>query len=548
MNLRCEALQNELEAALGALAQRKMAFVFCRATSYSPPHEHDPSIQAANADEATMSNSSKFGFDFTFNPSGSTPPREPDAPLQILVLADFGGRTPRGLVEPLSTRKIQRVDIDNLDGVFAGFGASLALALPCGPAALRFASLEDFHPDPLLQRVAPLSELLAVRRALQSSSTAGEAAAKLQQLLGAVPPSAPATTVPEVATAALTPSGESTETTLARLLGQAPAAPAPAKPAAGFDAQALIRQIVGGSKSATPAAAPGSAGLVSAAELELAARLRSVLHDPGFQSLEAAWRLLDWLVRRCPDEERVKFAVLDASLAELAADLTGLHRRLRDQPPDLVVGNFTFGASQADLELLGALAKLCAALRATFLAAGDSRLAGCESFALHPDPDDWTSPAPADVRETWQKVRATPEAAHVALALPRFLLRQPYGAGSDRIESFSFEEVPDASRHETFLWGNPAFLCAQLLAESFAGHGTLDSSGGDIGELPVFRFKQDGESAMKPCAEAWLVDRAGERLLKHGLVPCLSIKGRDAVRVAGLAAISSAAPELKTRR
>ena len=249
------------------------------------------------------------------------------------------------------------------------------------------------------------------------------------------------------------------------------------------------------------------------------------------------------LVRRCPDEERIKFFVLDATLVELVGDLGGLHRLLRDQPPDLIVGNYTFGATQADLGALSLLAKLCAALPATFLAAAHPHLVGCDCFGRHADPDDWKFPAPPEVREAWRTLRAAPEAAGVGLALPRFLLRQPYGTGSDRIDSFNFEEVPDVSAHEAFLWGNSAFLCAQLRAEA-AASGDEEAgvaTAGDVGELPLFRFKQDGESAMKPCAEAWLVDRAAEVLVQQGLIPCLSIKHRDAVRVAGFQSLAGAA-------
>ena len=473
-----------------------------------------------------MSTSSgRLDSQFNFGTSPARGPRDPEAPFRILVLADFGGRAHRGLREPLGARRVWRVDIDNLENVLAGFGATLNL--PQG--ALKLESLDDFHPDQLLQRLAPLKELLSARRLLQAPATAAQGAQELERLLGI--------TTPGPGGAALAPaSSESGDDTLARLLGGAPktAASAPAKTGSGVDIQSIIKNIVG-TTGAVPAAPAGQAGLLSAAELELSARLRGLLHGADFQALEAAWRGLDLLARRCPDEERIKLFVLDATLDELTGDLSGLHRLLRDRPPDLIVGNYTFGATQADLGALALLAKLCAALPATFLAAAHPRLVGCDCFGRHADPDDWKFPAPPEVREAWRTLRAAPEAAHVGLALPRFLLRQPYGAGSERIDSFNFEEVPDVSMHEAFLWGNSAFLCAQLRAEAAASCDEESSvaTAGDVGELPLFRFKQDGESAMKPCAEAWLVDRAAEVILQQGIIPCLSIKHRDAVRVAG---------------
>jgi type VI secretion system protein ImpC len=141
----------------------------------------------------------------------------------------------------------------------------------------------------------------------------------------------------------------------------------------------------------------------------------------------------------------------------------------------------------------------------------------------------------------WAALRESPQARSIGLALPRFLLRQPYGKGSDPIEGFSFEEVVAATEHEAFLWGNPAFLCTQVIAQSVVAEaeGMDVAAGLEVDGLPVFRYKsEDGESAMKPCAEAWLVDRAAEYLLRRGFTPVLSIKGRDAVRLPGLVSVS----------
>ena len=83
------------------------------------------------------------------------------------------------------------------------------------------------------------------------------------------------------------------------------------------------------------------------------------------------------------------------------------------------------------------------------------------------------------------------------------------------------------------LWGNSAFLCAYLLGEQFtqSGWGFTPGGGYDVGDLPTHTYKADGESCMTPCAEAWLTDRAADRILAAGYMPVLSIQGRDAVRV-----------------
>ena len=121
---------------------------------------------------------------------------------------------------------------------------------------------------------------------------------------------------------------------------------------------------------------------------------------------------------------------------------------------------------------------------------------GCDSFDSQPDPDDWTRPLSSDCQKAWQELRELPEAAFLGLALPRFLLRQPYGKESDPLESFPFEELPNVSSHESYLWGNPALLCGYLLADAFQAEGwKMTSSGyGEVADLPVHKFCQDTET------------------------------------------------------
>ena len=101
--------------------------------------------------------------------------------------------------------------------------------------------------------------------------------------------------------------------------------------------------------------------------------------------------------------------------------------------------------------------------------------------------------------------------------------------------------MPKEPEHESYLWGNPAFLCGHLLAELFAAQGPeleVDGSGGEVGGLPIHTFTSKGETQVKPCAEAWLNERAANAILKRGIMPVLSIRGRDAVQLLTLRAIS----------
>jgi type VI secretion system protein ImpC len=279
--------------------------------------------------------------------------------------------------------------------------------------------------------------------------------------------------------------------------------------------------------------------------LELATLLRGLLHHPDFQALEATWRGAEFLVRNFGGDERIKLLLLDVSKAELTADLGAqelldnsglwrvLHRQADKAPLAVCVGLFTFCGSIADIELLGRLANISHQIGAPLLAGASPDLAGCDSFQAHPDRADWKAPLSAEVSEAWRVLRELPQAGAVGLALPRFLCRLPYGGKSLPIESFPFEEMPDAAEHESYLWGNSALLCSYLLAEAFRAEGWSLSAGGygEVGDMPVHKLSGEEENEVKPCAEAWLNQPAADTLAGLGLMPVLSIRGRDAVRV-----------------
>ena len=71
----------------------------------------------------------------------------------------------------------------------------------------------------------------------------------------------------------------------------------------------------------------------------------------------------------------------------------------------------------------------------------------------------------------WRVLRGLPEARYLGLALPRFLIRLPYGKDTESTELFDFEEISGSAAHEDYLWANPAFAAALLLAQTFTEQG-----------------------------------------------------------------------------
>jgi len=447
--------------------------------------------------------------------------------MRILVLADLSGKEGRGTGDtggsPVS-RRLLKLDVDEIDAAIGRLAPELTLS-PGGTASqtatLKFSSFDDFHPDRIYANLGLFDVLRRAREKLLDPSTFVATAGAL----GGGPQKA-----------------ETDAATLERLLGR-PASPAAPR----VDISALLRQAVG--PYIVPRADPRQQELIQGVDDATSALMRAILHDPSFQALEASWRCCHWLVSRIETGEELAVRALDVTRSELAADFraaggdpgrSGLRRLLVDGDGgapggshwSLIVGDFTFSSSAEDLELLAALGDLASAAGGPFLAGADPGILGCTSPDQLRDPALWRATDPG-ASARWSALRGLPAAPWIGRAMPRMLMRLPYGVRGEALESFPFEEVPDPGDHGSFLWGNPAFGCAMLIASSFQRAGWEMEPGADqeIDDLPACAYTDDGESKLKPCAEILLSERASEGILQHGIMPLMSYANRNAARV-----------------
>ncbi len=451
-------------------------------------------------------------------PQAATLP-DSETPFRILLLGDFTGRAQRAArpaEPPLAARRPLAVDRDNFDAVLRQMAPSLQL----GPhLALRFHELEDFHPDRIYASLEIFRRLRIARDKLADARTFSLAAEELG--LRTAPQAAP-----EPAQLA---SGSLLEEAVEAAEARAGAARA-ADPLAEY-----VRRLV--APYLQPRPDPKQQEVLAQVDAALGGLMRALLHQPAFQALEAAWRGVFFLMRRLETDGRLRIYLLDLTKQELAADLSsgqgvagGLYRLLVEQaigtlggePWAVVAGNYVFEQTREDAALLARLAKLASQAGAPFLAE-----AGAE-------------PAQAGAAEAWNALRAMPEAAWIGLALPRFLLRLPYGRRTDPIEAFDFEEMPEPPQHQWYLWGNPVFACVYLLGRAFQNWGWEMRPGmlQDIDGLPAHFYQEEGETKMKPCAELLLSLEAVEEILEMGFMPLISFRNRDQVRLARFQSIA----------
>jgi type VI secretion system protein ImpC len=480
--------------------------------------------------------------------------REPETPFRIAILGDFSGRADRWPVEADSApagRRLLHIDRDNFDEVLAKLGVEIRLPIAGNDTpsvAIRFAELDDFHPDRIFEQVEVFQRLRETRRKLQDTRTFASAAREARSWAGmdttpesSEPPSEQPAPAPEISV--------TSGSLLDQMLDEAEGRPPETRTLTdSSEWNAFLQRIV--KPHLVPSEDPQQAELVASVDAAIAKLMRTILHHPDFQAIEAAWRALYFLVSRLETDADLNIYLLDISKTQLAADLgtaedlrsTRTYRLLVEQsvetpgaePWAVLVGNYIFDEIREDVELLGRMAKIASHAGAPFISAASAHILGCESLAETPDPDDWQRQTNEEGSQAWEALRKFPQASYVGLALPRFLLRLPYGQDTDPVEEFDFEEMDADPNHEDYLWGNPCFACVCLLAQVFSRYGWNLRLGviQDIEGLPLHIYKEQGESKVKPCAEVVLTERAAEIILDNGLMPLLSFRNQDTIRLA----------------
>jgi type VI secretion system protein ImpC len=372
--------------------------------------------------------------------------------------------------------------------------------------AVGFKEMDDFHPDRLFE-LEPFRALRDLREQLSDPSTFKAAARKM-----APPAPAPATPAEPAIDA-----GKLSGADVLRMMTGEPAAEAPSsRPTAAARARVsdfdqMIRNMVAPYGVAAPD--PRQPEMIAQTDRAIEGEMRALLHHAEFQSLEAAWRSVDFLLRRLEIGENLRLFIVDLPHAELSGDAgaSELRRMLGDEEWGVIAGLYSFGHGDGE-----ALQRISVAARA----AGAPFIGGLGLDVVGLD-------------EPFATLRQSAYAQWIGLALPRFLLRLPYGKMGSEIEKFKFEEMPERNEHQRYLWGNPAVVCAYLLGETFSRFGwdMRPNAVLEVDGLPAHVYKEDGESQLKPVAEILLTHEAADRLLDCGFMPLATIKNTGNARL-----------------
>jgi type VI secretion system protein ImpC len=291
--------------------------------------------------------------------------------------------------------------------------------------------------------------------------------------------------------------------------------------------------------------------MIAAIDQKLSEQINQILHHADLQKLEGAWRGLHYLVNNTETDEMLKIRVFNISKQELGKTLKRYKGTNWDQSPlfkkvyteefsqfggepfGCLVGDYHFDQSAPDVELLGEMAKVAAAAHAPFIAGASPTVMQMDSWQELANPRDLTKIFSTPEYAAWRSLRESEDAKYIGLAMPRYLSRLPYGARTNPVEEFNFEEDTGAADHTKYTWANAAYAMAVNINRSFKEYGWCSrirgiESGGAVQNLPTHTFPtDDGGVDMKCPTEIAIDDRREAELAKSGFMPLVHRKNSD---------------------
>lgn len=441
----------------------------------------------------------------------------PESSFNVLVLADFSGVRETERVWP--GRAID-VDRDNFGEVMRKMVPRVTVDLPDAPLEIGFGDIEAFHPDSLFNQVGLFDELRALRRGLKSNTDYDLAARRVRSWIG------PSAVVNEVSNVP-----ESGGDLLDSILGSESGMKRESALDA-FVAEVLEPHVVRIDDDERTT-------LIDAVDRASATLMRTIIHAHGFRAMESIWRGLHFLVRRFETDAQHRVFLLDVSKNALLKDLRSgdlsesafVKTFSGIENVGMVVAGFDFSVDVDDIAALIRLSRVGAAFDAPIV----SFLNG--GFGINPvfsESDE----------KLWKALRDSDCAEFVGLTPNRILGRTSYGARTEPIETFDFEEFESSPESSDLCWLNPGFAIGLLSVMSHRSGVIMNQ----INKLPWMSYDLDGESRSVNCAEFDVNEKELGLLLDAGLMPIVGFRNEDRIVVPRFQSVSSKGRTLGGRR
>ena len=278
-------------------------------------------------------------------------------------------------------------------------------------------------------------------------------------------------------------------------------------------------------------------------------QLNAIMHHEDFQALEASWTGLRDMVFGTETSSRLKLRLMNVSKKELLKDLetavdhdmSVLFKKVYEEeygtfgghPYSLLIGDYYFGRHPQDMALLQRISKVAAASHAPFIASVAPAMFDMKSFTDLGIPRDMSKIFESAELATWRSFRESEDSRYVAMVLPKYAARLPYGAKTNPVETFGFEENVDGKDHTKYLWAKSAYQLGLRITEAFAKHGWSTAirgveGGGKVSGMTAHSYKTDeGDVVLKCPTEVTITDRREKELNDLGFIAVVNSKGSD---------------------
>jgi type VI secretion system protein ImpC len=291
--------------------------------------------------------------------------------------------------------------------------------------------------------------------------------------------------------------------------------------------------------------------IIARIDEKLSAQMNAVIHAPEFQQIEGAWRGLHYLVYNSETDAQLKIRVMNVGKMEFYRNLRLFPDAKWDQSPffkqiyeqeygtlggepyGCLIADYSFSHLPTDVQLLRDLSKVAGAAHAPLFTGAHPHLLGMDKWTELNNPRDIGKIFDTPEYAAWKGLRDLDDSRYVGLCMPRVLSRLPYGAKSEPVEEFAFEEETDAHIGDKYGWMNAAYVMGVNINRAFKLYGWCTrirgvESGGEVINLPTHTFPtDDGGVDLKCPTEISITDRREHELARSGLIPIVHRKNTD---------------------
>lgn len=275
-------------------------------------------------------------------------------------------------------------------------------------------------------------------------------------------------------------------------------------------------------------------------------QLKTILHHPRLNQLEAAWRGLEILLKAGEDSKKIKVRMLDITWREVTRDIeralefdqSQLFNKVYSEefgspggePYGVLIANYevqhrpSAGHPYDDTATLLTLAQIAAASFSPMILGASPGFFGLDSFERLNATLNYDKIFQQHEYIKWRAYRDTEDSRFLALTLPRILMREPR-----RRENTSYHGLQLDADTDNYLWGNACFAMGAVLIREFNNVGWFSHirgaprdqmGGGIVTDLPISYFHSDGpQVALRPVTDVVITDQMEKEMGEHGFIP-----------------------------